>query len=308
MKAKIVFLMYLLLSVSYVVSAQPEFQVTYLIPSDERANSSKLKEFEKILSDVQSFYANEMERHGFGRKTFAYKKEIKIYRGRHTLQEYLSDHHLIWFEFAPLWVLISDHKNENVADIVFIEGTERLGGKAVGRYQYLTWGRDGKPGFSDFGYYLISLPAEDTSFLGHALAHEIGHIPALGHPKVNFENGKRKVMGPNDLITNIQDLVFTFSEAKIIDRSIFFEPLKDSDIEVLDADVNNDGYVDLSDVLIVRSAIKHKNSYETDVNGDGKTDEIDVLIVKQKAMEAIVAAAPSLKRRKITTWGTLKRK
>ena len=77
----------------------------------------------------------------------------------------------------------------------------------------------------------------------------------------------------------------------------------------LNADVNNDGYVDLSDVRIVRSAIRNSVSYNTDINGDGKTDETDVLIVKAKAHAAIVAAAPSLKRRKrITTWGALKRR
>ena len=77
----------------------------------------------------------------------------------------------------------------------------------------------------------------------------------------------------------------------------------------INADVNNDGYVDLSDVLIVRSAIKNSVSYNTDVNRDGKTDEVDVLIVKAKAHAAIVAAAPSLNRRKrITTWGALKRR
>ena len=75
------------------------------------------------------------------------------------------------------------------------------------------------------------------------------------------------------------------------------------------ADVNKDGYVDLSDVRIVRSAIQNRVSYDTDVNDDGKTDEIDVLIVKQKAMEAIVAAAPSLQRRKkAVIWGALKQR
>ncbi|MDE0426709.1 MAG: dockerin type I domain-containing protein [Candidatus Poribacteria bacterium] len=65
----------------------------------------------------------------------------------------------------------------------------------------------------------------------------------------------------------------------------------------------------MSVVLIVRSAIKHKNSYNTDVNGDGVTNEIDLLIVKAKAHEAIVAAAPtSIRKKKITTWGALKRR
>ena len=61
----------------------------------------------------------------------------------------------------------------------------------------------------------------------------------------------------------------------------------------IDADINNDGYVDLSDVLIVRSAIQNSVSYNTDVNSDGKTDEIDVLIVKAKALEAIANPNPS---------------
>lgn len=74
----------------------------------------------------------------------------------------------------------------------------------------------------------------------------------------------------------------------------------------INADVNNDGYVDLSDVLIVRSAIKQDNSYNTDINGDGITNEIDVLLVKAKAVEAIAAAAPSKRRIKLTTWGVLK--
>ena len=78
----------------------------------------------------------------------------------------------------------------------------------------------------------------------------------------------------------------------------------------IDADVNNDGYVDLSDVLIVRSAIRNSVSYGTDINNDGTTDEIDVLIVKAKAHAAIAAAAPAAAQRKIklTTWGELKRR
>ena len=76
----------------------------------------------------------------------------------------------------------------------------------------------------------------------------------------------------------------------------------------IDADVNNDGYVDLYDVLIVRSGMQRENSYDTDVNNDGKTDEVDLLIVKALAIEAIVAASPSKRKIKITTWGAMKTK
>ena len=74
----------------------------------------------------------------------------------------------------------------------------------------------------------------------------------------------------------------------------------------IDADVNADGYVDLSDVLIVRSAIQNSVSYDTDVNNDGVTDEVDLLIVKALAIEAIAKASPSKRKVKITTWGAMK--
>ena len=78
--------------------------------------------------------------------------------------------------------------------------------------------------------------------------------------------------------------------------------------ETLNADVNNDGYVDLYDVMIVRSAMQNSVSYDTDVNNDGITNEVDLLIVKAKAMEAIAAASPRKRKISLTTWGAMKRK
>ena len=82
----------------------------------------------------------------------------------------------------------------------------------------------------------------------------------------------------------------------------------ETEMLVIDADVNNDGYVDLSDVLIVRRAMTHESAYDTDINNDGVTNILDLLIVKAKAFEAIAAAAPRKKRVNITTWGSLKRR
>lgn len=76
---------------------------------------------------------------------------------------------------------------------------------------------------------------------------------------------------------------------------------------VINADVNNDGYVDLFDVLIVRSGMNREVSYDTDVNDDGVTNEIDLFIVKAIAIEAIVKAAPSKPKIRLTTWGAMKK-
>ena len=81
----------------------------------------------------------------------------------------------------------------------------------------------------------------------------------------------------------------------------------ESNIDI-DADVNDDGYIDLYDVLIVRSGMTKKSTYDTDINNDGTTNILDLLIVKAKAVEAIVAAAPRKRKVNITTWGAMKRR
>ena len=79
-----------------------------------------------------------------------------------------------------------------------------------------------------------------------------------------------------------------------------------ADTTIIDADVNNDGSVDLSDVLIVRRGMTKKSTYDTDVNNDGTTNILDLLIVKAKAVEAIITASPQKRKANITTWGALK--
>lgn len=83
----------------YAESPQPVFDVIYLVPSDQRVDVGKIKVFEEDLKEVQTFFADEMERHGFGRKTFAYRKEIDVYKGRHTTEEYVEKTNRVWFEF-----------------------------------------------------------------------------------------------------------------------------------------------------------------------------------------------------------------
>ncbi len=103
-------------------------------------------------------------------------------------------------------------------------------------------------------------------------------------------------------------------ENQSCDNYIFGEPKLYIDSAVglradsIDADVNNDGRVDLLDVQIVRKAINGSSNYDTDVNNDGVTDEADIFIVKAFAHAAIVAASPGKRKVNITTWAGLKRR
>lgn len=77
---------------------------------------------------------------------------------------------------------------------------------------------------------------------------------------------------------------------------------------VLDTDVNDDGYTDLYDCLIVRSAMSQESNYDTDINDDGVTNILDLMLVKAAAFEAIAAAAPPKQKVITTTWGALKQR
>ena len=119
----------------------------------------------------------------------------------------------------------------------------------------------------------------------------------LGEPRVHHgtDSDKNESIDINTVITTDTD-----------------ENDTDKEVEIDVCDVNQDGQIDLEDVKIVRSAMTQVlNDYNTDVNADGVTNNIDLNIVKLKAIEFIIAAAPSVVRPQskiITTWGKIKKK
>ena len=320
-------LLLILLCVSS-VSAQPVVKVAVLRASDQPdVYLHELNAIRDSIAEVQSFFASEMNRFGYSKKTFEFETNIPVYIGAKKLSEYEADVDVVRWQLGRL---LADFPDDII--LIFLAGAssiETAGGifthrcDATGNCNYRR---------------LIVVPLEGSSdYRNRITAHELGHafgfhehltsqkkylmetyafiIPGEGslfnfqlHPEV-----ARTLNASKDL--SVIEGVNTEKFDKIVRRRD--EPEVDvndngGNTDNIDADINKDGYVDLSDVLIVRSAIQNSVSYDTDVNNDGVTDEIDVLIVKAKAMEALAAAAPSsgmLRKRKvkITTWGAIKR-
>lgn len=72
-------------------------KLIYFIPSDCGAQEDIPENLDKMIKSVQNYFADEMERHGFGRKTFTYETNedgsAKIYlvEGRTTAEYYMKN-------------------------------------------------------------------------------------------------------------------------------------------------------------------------------------------------------------------------
>ena len=309
------------------VSAQPVVKVAVLRASDQPyVDQHEVDYIRDSIAEVQSFFASEMNRFGYGKKTFEFET-YPVYIGAKKLSEYEADVDVVRWQHGRL---LADFPDDIL--LIFLAGAssiETAGGifthrcDATGNCNYRR---------------LIVVPLEGSAdYRNRITAHELGH--AFGFFE-HLTSRKKYIMESYALIIPGEGSLFNFQlhpeVARILNKSKDLSVIDGVDTEKfdkiirrqnetevdlndngdnrdsIDADVNADGYVDLSDVLIVRSAIQNSVSYDTDVNNDGVTDEIDVLIVKAKAMEALAAAAPSkerLRKRKvkITTWGAIKR-
>ena len=314
------------------VSAQPVVKVAVLRASDQPVvYQHEVDSIRDSISEVQSFFASEMNRFGYGKKTFEFETYIPVYIGAKKLSEYEADVDIIRWQHGRL---LNDFPDDII--LIFLAGASSIGtsvGTAGGAFTHRC------DATGDCNYRrLIVVPLDGSSdYRNRITAHELGH--AFGFDE-HLDTGKNYIMESYAMIISGEGSLFNFQlhpdVARMLNKSKDLSVIDGVDTEKFDkiirrpnddevddnnnsgnrdninADVNADGYVDLSDVLIVRSAIQNSVSYDTDVNNDGVTDEIDVLIVKAKAMEALAAAAPSIERLrkrkvKITTWGAIKR-
>ena len=84
MKTKLYFVIILLVFFSLIVLpkgftqaalSQPSVQLVYFLPSNRAPHPNIDAKIDGLIKDIQNFYANEMERNGFGRKTFRFETD-----------------------------------------------------------------------------------------------------------------------------------------------------------------------------------------------------------------------------------------
>ena len=169
----------------YDSATQEIVRVIYFLPRDRSLQPDMWTKLDRLIRDVQSFYADEMERNGFGRKTFTFETdedgETLVYRvdGQFNDGYYHTEtNDKVYTEVASQFDM-EKHAYLIVVDISseFINTEDTCG--VGGGY----W-RDGETALRTVGGYAV-IPASGQCFDAEAgtsvAAHELGHAFGLEH-------------------------------------------------------------------------------------------------------------------------------
>ena len=146
-------------------------RMIYFLPNDRPFRQEVVDSIKVRIRQVQSFYAEQMQAHGYGRRVLRIETDAQgeplVHRvdGQHPDLHYLDDTHVVYDEIEQIFDL-----EENIYLIVVdnsIDGIGLGGGRLAGGTGggYKKRGRALVPGSVDF----------------RTVAHEIGHAFGLGH-------------------------------------------------------------------------------------------------------------------------------
>ena len=153
---------------------RPMVRLIYFLPSDREPQPDIDEKMDGLIKDVQQVYANLMEAHGFGRKTFRFEADARgkavahHVKGRYT-DEHYSNLSWTWNIWEEIDGRFDTSKNIYLTAIDISSETIDSGGAC---------GRGGAEGGAK-GKVLI--PASGNCFNINVTAHELGHAFGLQH-------------------------------------------------------------------------------------------------------------------------------
>ena len=204
--------------------ASPEYvaRVIYFVPNDREPDPNMDEKLDIQMKDAQQFYADQMEVHGFGRKTFRLETDdgnAKVHQvnGKFSDAYYLSTPWMVWGEIEEQFDM-----SKNIYYVALDTTPQHWDSDTFG-------GRLGGIGFGDSHSGRTLIPAAPIrglpySLFGDATIHELGHAFGLLHDK--RRNGKWIASTP--LITVFYDKMITsFCAAEWLDVHRYFNPTQE---------------------------------------------------------------------------------
>ncbi len=150
-------------------------RLIYFLPSDRSPQQDIDTKLDTLIKDAQQFYADEMERYGFGGKTFAFETDATGKATVHHVDGEFTDSYYRRNTFRKVWDEIREqfYTPQNIYFIAIDIGNEH-----VGRGYNEVCGVGDSHGASG-GHVLI--PASGDCFNLKTTAHELGHAFGLQH-------------------------------------------------------------------------------------------------------------------------------
>ena len=153
-------------------SGQPKVQVIYFYPNDRQPGSDIQGQADRIIKDVQTFYAREMERHGYGIKTFSYEADMT---GKVRVHRIQGKFPTAYYRDNPYGKILTEIGTQfNLSQNIFLAFLE-VGGEFLGRDVCGLGGTHGATGGT------AMFPAVGNCYSFRIVAHELGHALGLYH-------------------------------------------------------------------------------------------------------------------------------
>ena len=236
-KGRLLSLVLFSLSISSFVFAEPPIKLIYWKSFDVQSPSqADLDSAHKAMVEVQAFFASEMERHGFGPKTFDFDPDITVINGKLKRSQYASLVEM--HRETPLieWGL------SNQIYVVFLGGEGPISrGSAASKSLCANI-----PEQLKYCNNLVAVPPDNKRLLEVLLAHEIGHaFNITDHASKRLILNRVDIMhAPLHVIPGVKEHLKNYAlsrkDAEFLNKDgrLFIQEGSKDDSQEIDVDVN----------------------------------------------------------------------
>ena len=165
------------LPLSFAEDYRPIVRMVYFLPSDRTPQPDFDEKMDTVIKDVQAFFANQMEAHGFGRKTFVFETDA---RGKAVVHHFVGQFTEEYYDNASRTEGVVQTEIREQFDLskdIYIIAIDTSLGQVIKSDVAAFCGLGGGDGSRGQAY----VAAAEDCFSVRLVAHELGHVFGLYH-------------------------------------------------------------------------------------------------------------------------------